>query len=121
MSNTKLNLASFTPLISKTEHRLASWQAALLNHQGRLVLINSALDGLVTDMQAVILPQSVVASLDSKSRAFLWSGSGKTLGASCLVNWENAQKPKEEGGLGVHELATQNTCLLLKLCTSCTT
>jgi hypothetical protein len=116
LSNVKLNLSAFAPLISKTDRRLAGWQAALLNHQGRLVLINSVLDGLATYlMQALVLPPGIVDKLDSKRRAFLWTGTDKTSGAKCLVRWENAQKPKEEGGLGIRNLATQNACLLLKL------
>ena len=116
LSNVKLNLAAFTPLISKVDRRLAGWQSALLNHQGRLVLINSALDGLTTYMmQAVALPPGVIAAIDKKRRAFLWAGTDKTSGSKCLVRWEVAQKPKVEGGLGVRDLATQNACLLLKL------
>ncbi|XP_066358436.1 uncharacterized protein [Miscanthus floridulus] len=57
LSNVKLNLAAFAPLISKVDRRLSGWQAALLNHQSRLVLINSVLDGLATYMmQALALP-----------------------------------------------------------------
>lgn len=116
LSNVKLNLAVFTPLICKVDHRLAGWQAALLNHKGQLVLINSALDGLVNYiMQTIPLPPGVIAAIDGRRRAFLWSGTDKTSGAKCLVNWELAQKPKKEGGLGVRDLATQNACLVLKL------
>ena len=39
LSNVKLNLAAFAPLICKVDRRLASWQASLLNHQGRLVMV----------------------------------------------------------------------------------
>lgn len=96
--------------------RLVGWQAALLNHRGRLVFISSALDGLVNYiMQAVPLPPGVIAAIDGRRRAFLWSGTDKNSGAKCLVNWELAQKPKKEGRLGVRDLATQNACLLLKL------
>jgi hypothetical protein len=88
----------------------------LLNHQGRLVLINSVLDGLATYlMQALVLPPGIVEKLDSKRRAFLWTVTDKTSGAKCLVRWENVQKSKEEGGLGIRNLAIQNACLLLKL------
>lgn len=109
LSNVKPNHAAFSPLISQVDRRLAGWQLALLNHQGRLVLINSALHGLATYMmQAVALPPGVIAAIDSKRRAFLWSGTDKISGAKCLVRWEVAQNPKKEGGLGVRDLATQN-------------
>jgi hypothetical protein len=116
LSNVKLNLSAFTPLIAKVDKRLSGWQAALLNHQGRLVLVNSVLDGLVTYMmQALALPPGVIDLIDSRRRAFLWSGKDKTSGAKCLVNWEDVQRPKSQGGLGVKNLAAQNACLLLKL------
>jgi len=82
LSNVKLNLSAFAPLISKADRRLAGWQAALLNHQGRLVLINSVLDGLTTYlMQALVLPPGIIAKLDSRRRAFLWYSTDKTSGA----------------------------------------
>ena len=82
LSNVKLNLSAFAPLISKADRRLAGWQAALLNHQGRLVLINSVLDGLTTYlMQALVLPPGIIAKLDSRRRAFLWYNTDKTSGA----------------------------------------
>ena len=116
LSNVKLNLATFAPLICKVDRRLASWQASLLNHQGRLVLINSVLDGLVNYMmQALPLPPGIISTIDSRRRAFLWTGTDKTNGAKCLVSWEVAQRPKREGGLGVRDLSTHNACLLLKL------
>lgn len=116
LSNIKLNLSAFAPLISKVDRRLATWQAVLLNHQGRLTLINSVLDGIVNYiMQALALPPGIIAAIDSRRRAFLWSGSDKTTGAKCLVSWDVALTSKQEGGLGVRDLATQNACLLLKL------
>lgn len=116
LSNTKLNLSAFAPLISKVDRRLSSWQAVLLNHQGRLTLINSVIDGLINySMQALALPPGIIATIDSRRRAFLWSGTDKTNGSKCLVSWEGALLSKKEGGLGVRDLAAQNACLLLKL------
>ncbi|XP_066320412.1 uncharacterized protein [Miscanthus floridulus] len=47
--------------------------------------------------------------------AFLWSGSDRTTDAQCLIAWENVCALKEDGGLGVKRLETQNAALLLKL------
>jgi len=38
-----------------------------------------------------------------------------TSGAQCLVAWEKACLPKEQGGLGIKDLRSFNQCLLLKL------
>ncbi|XP_066384911.1 uncharacterized protein [Miscanthus floridulus] len=36
-------------------------------------------------------------------------------GAQCLVAWDNVCRAKEDGGLGIKQLDTQNACLLMKL------
>lgn len=33
---------------------------------------------------------------------------------TCLVAWETACKPKEEGGLGIIDIKSQNSALLMK-------
>jgi len=43
-----------------------------------------------------------------------WKGATKATGGDCLVAWETVCLPKEDGGLGVKDLATQNKSLLLK-------
>lgn len=40
---------------------------------------------------------------------------GRSSGAKCLVSWEKVCTMKEDGGLGIKRLDTQNACLLLKL------
>jgi hypothetical protein len=44
LSNIKLNLAAFAPLIRKADCYFVGWQASLLNHVGHVVLVNSVLD-----------------------------------------------------------------------------
>jgi hypothetical protein len=95
---------------------LASWQALLLSTAGRVVLINALLSGVPTyAMGAMMLPPGVIASIDARRQAFLWTGSENASGARCLVAWENVCPAKEDGGLGIRRLDTQNACLLLKL------
>jgi hypothetical protein len=45
----------------------------------------------------------------------LWTALDKVSGAQCLIAWENVCQPKEDGGLGIRCLNTQNASLLLKL------
>lgn len=72
LSNTKLRLSAFAPLISKVDKYLSWWKASLLSPAGRIVLINSVLDGLPTyTMGAVLLPVGVRDALDARRRAFL--------------------------------------------------
>lgn len=57
----------------------------------------------------------MLAALDRLRRAFLWAAADKISGAKCLVSWDQVCRPKEEGGLGVRSIPTQNSCLLIKL------
>lgn len=116
LSNVKLPLSAFDPLIAKVDRYLASWQALLLSAAGRVVLINSVLAGIPTyAMGAMLLPPGVIATIDARRRSFLWTGSDSTSGAKCLVAWEDVCRVKEDGGLGIIRLDAQNACLLLKL------
>jgi hypothetical protein len=116
LSLTKTRLSPFVPYMAKTDKYLAGWQAALLNPMGRLVLINSVLDSqLVYVMSSLQLLSGFVKKVDSKRRSFLWSGKDSCSGAKCLIAWGNVCSDKSEGGLGVTDLITRNTCLLLKL------
>lgn len=116
LSNLKLNLTAFAPLISKADKYLSGWQASLLNPMCRIVLVNSELDALSTyAMCAMLLSLGLIDAMDSQRRVFLWSGEDKTGGAMCLVDWDRCCRPRSEGGLGLKHLETQNKCLLLKL------
>ncbi|GJN23221.1 hypothetical protein PR202_gb10850 [Eleusine coracana subsp. coracana] len=66
-------------------------------------------------MGAVEVPQGFIDALEACRRAFFWAGEETVSGAQCLVSWANACRPKKDGGLGVHDLSLQNTCLLMKL------
>lgn len=116
LSNTKLPLSAFAPLIARVDRYLSTWKALLLSTAGRVVLVNAVLDGLQTyAMGAMVLPPSVLKQLDARRRAFLWTGTDTASGAQCLVAWEDVCRDKEDGGLGVARLDTRNACQLLKL------
>lgn len=84
LSNVKLPLSAFAPLIAKVDKYLTSWQALLLSTAGRVVLINSVLARVPTyAMGAMLLPPGagVVVAIDARCRAFLWTGSDSASGA----------------------------------------
>jgi hypothetical protein len=83
LSNVKLRLSAFAPLIAKADRYLAGWKATLLS---------------TAAMGALMLPPGVKDALDARRRAFLWVATDKINGAQCLVAWEQACKPKEDGG-----------------------
>jgi hypothetical protein len=80
----KLNISVFSPIISSASKYLSGWWASLLNHHGRLVLVNAVLDTLhVHAMGALELPEGVMDALDALRRAFLWAGEETVSGAQC--------------------------------------
>lgn len=113
LSDVKLNLPAFTPLIARADKQLAGWQTVFLNPKARQVLV---VDSAISYLMAVmLLPAETIESLDQKRRAFIWSGKDHTNGARCIVAWNQVCMPKEKGGLRVKDVAVQNQCLLLKL------
>jgi hypothetical protein len=75
LSDHKLPASTFLTYIEKTDRYLSTWQASLLNTMGRVVLINSVLDGqLVYIMSATQVPPEVIKMIDKRRRSFLWAG-----------------------------------------------
>lgn len=99
LSNEKLKLTAFAPLIAKADRHLSGWEASLLARPSRAVLVNSVLDSLPTyAMSALQLPPLAIQQIDSKRRSFLWTGEDKASGAQCLVAWDLCCKPNTQGG-----------------------
>jgi len=116
LSPYKLRPSDFQPLISSFDKYLSGWKARLLSSGGRLTLVNAVLGSLpIYYMSSILLPKSVRDLIDSKRRAFLWTGEDKCHGSRCLVAWDRACQRREDGGLGVKNLEDMNHCLLMKL------
>jgi hypothetical protein len=116
LSAQKLRLDAFAPLIAKVDKYLSGWRSLLLSPGGRLVLLNSVLDALPAyAMGAIELPAGLLDALDKLRRSFLWAPADRASGAKCHVAWDLVCRPKEEGGLGVHDLRIQNKCLQMRL------
>lgn len=114
LSCNKLHNADFLPLIAKCDKYLAGWKGQLLSGGG-LTLTNAVLSSVpVYHMCSLPLPKGVIAAIDRRRRAFLWTGEETCSGSQCLIAWEHACLSRLEGGLGIKDLTMQNKCLLLK-------
>ena len=60
------------------------------------------------------LPPRVIDQINRYIKHALWSGTEIHKAVCCLVVWDTACRPKEEGGLGIINLQIENTTLLLK-------
>ncbi|KAJ3687618.1 hypothetical protein LUZ61_016782 [Rhynchospora tenuis] len=105
----------FKPLIDAFHRKLDGWQAKFLSLGGRLTLVKAVLTAMpLYYMQVIKLPPWLLKTLEGIRRRFFWKGKEKCLGGHCLVNWHKCCLPKENGGLGIINLATQNQALLTK-------
>lgn len=86
LSNIKLPLSAFAPVVSSSGRYLSGWQSRLLNMAGRSELVTSVLDSLPTYfMAAMLLPTGTIDQLEQDRRSFFWAGSDSVSGAQCLV------------------------------------
>ncbi|CAL4957727.1 unnamed protein product [Urochloa decumbens] len=65
-------------------------------------------------MAVVPLPVTTLQQLDRLRKGLFWKGASKCTGGDCQVAWELACRDINDGGVGLKDLATLNTSLLLK-------
>ncbi|KAK4397477.1 putative ribonuclease H protein [Sesamum angolense] len=111
--SSRLTIADCKPLINKLDTRIAGWRHLSLTFAGRAQLIKSVLSTLHSYWASVfILPKGIINIIEAKLRKFLWQGS---TGRGCAkVSWDQICRPKEEGGLGFHNILVINKALMLK-------
>jgi hypothetical protein len=79
-----------------------------------LVLINSVLTNIVLYMTSFfLLTKGVLNKLDYYRSRFFWQGDSEKRKYR-LVKWSVVCRPKDQGGLGVHDLQVKNSVLLGK-------
>jgi hypothetical protein len=114
LGTTKPTIQDFFPLLNKIEKRLCG-VGKFLSYHGRLILINSVFTALpIFYMCCLKIPPQVIKQIDVFRKHCLWSKGYINRRGSCLVAWETACKPKDEGGLGIIDIKNQNSALLLK-------
>jgi hypothetical protein len=111
---TKPKVEDFLPLVSRCERRLVS-TSLFLSQAGRLQITNSVFSSLPTFyMCTFLLHVTVREQIDKFRKHCLWRGSDENNRVNAKAAWTLVTKSKEEGGLGVIDLKTQNEALLLK-------
>ncbi|XP_010473894.1 PREDICTED: uncharacterized protein LOC104753325 [Camelina sativa] len=81
----------------------------------RLVLINTVIAGISNFWcSTFMLPKACIRKINSMCSAFLWKGHLEGH-HNARVSWDTLTKTKEQGGLGIRDLATWNMACVLKL------
>jgi hypothetical protein len=110
----RLTLAEWKLVKEILQKRLSSWKGNLLSLGGRLILINLVLSNMVMHMILFfLLPKGVLHKLDYYRSRFFWQGDNKKKKYR-LAKWSVVCSPKDQGGLGIHNLEVKNTALLAK-------
>ncbi len=110
----KLRNAEWREVVERFLKKLSSWKGKLLSLGGRLTLINSVLSSLPMYMMSFLaIPSGVRKKLDYFRSRFYWQGDGHKKKYR-LAKWDIIRRPKDQGGLGIHDLDVKNIVLLSK-------
>ena len=94
------------------EGKCGTWQGRLLASAGRFTLIQSSLTGIPYFMMSFYdLPVGVEKRMNFFRARLLWQESNDKKKYH-LARWGEVCKPKDMGGLGIHNLAFMNKALL---------
>lgn len=114
LGTTRPGVQDFSPLVSKVERRL-NGVSRFLSYQGRLILVNSVFSALPTFYMCTLqIRPSILDQIDKYRKNCLWNRGDINRKGGCLAAWEVACRSKKEGGLGIINMRSQNSALLLK-------
>ena len=65
-------------------------------------------------MCSLKIPPQVIKQIDIYRKHCVWSKGDINIKRSCLVAWETACKPKDQGGLRILDIESHNNALLMK-------
>ena len=110
----KLSNSDWLKIQECFEKRLSSWKGKNLSTGGRLTLINSVLNSLPMYMMSSFeISKGVWKKLDYFRSRFFWQ-SDEHKRKYRLVKWDILCQPKNQGGLGIHNLKLKIIALLSK-------
>lgn len=104
----------FGYLTERINKKLNSWKTKLLNDAGKEVMIKAVVQALpVYSMSVFKLPLGVCNEISKCTASFWWNKGGDEKKIHWIC-WPQMTKPKEEGGLGLKDVADFNQALLAK-------
>ena len=96
--------------------KLNTWKANYLSLGGRLTLVNSVLNAILTYYLSVLhFHVNVEKELDKIKRHFLWKSQSGSSQSYCLAKWKNICRDKNQDGLGIVNLKNFNSAMKCKL------
>ena len=110
----KLSNNDWLRLQERFEKCLSSWKGKNLSTGGHLTLINSVLSSQPMNLMSFFeIPKGVCKKLDYFRSRFFWQSNDHKRKYR-LAKWDILCQPKEQGGIGIHNLKLKNIALLSK-------
>lgn len=107
-------IKTWEPVLDRMTKKLNVWSRRFNSAGGRLTMLNSNFGHLPIYFISIFkMPVAVAQSIEKLQRQFFW-GDSVDKRKLHLVKWEVIAKRKENEGLGVKSLRTQNLALLAK-------
>ena len=110
----RLKLEDFNPICQKNERRLSGC-SSLLSCDGRLLLTKVVFSALtIFFMSTLALPASTIEQINKYLRHLFWRKFGQEQQGPALISWKKVCQLKDEGGLGILDIALHSKTLLMK-------
>ncbi|XP_058749275.1 uncharacterized protein LOC131622266 [Vicia villosa] len=104
----------WNPIMSILKAKFSPWIGKLMSIGGRVTLINSVVNNLpVYYLSFFKIPNKVKKEIVKLQRNFLWHNAIERKGVD-WISWRTICKPKDQGGLGIKDIAAFNKALLIK-------
>ncbi|XP_058742332.1 uncharacterized protein LOC131614798 [Vicia villosa] len=111
----KPRAAFLQPLADKIITKLSSWKGSLLSFAGRVELVKSTIQGMLTHSMSIYSwPISLIRRIEKAIKCFIWSGDSSK-NKVVTVGWSSMCLPFNERGLGLRSIFKLNEASNLKL------
>ena len=108
--------SAWNPIVDKIKKKITGWGTAWLNLAGKVILIKAMLNSyLLYQCSLILAPVITISQIEGLMISFLWQGGAYGSNKFSLVNWKTVKLPKQEGGLHIRDLRTQNLAMGSKL------
>ncbi|KAL9683059.1 hypothetical protein QQ045_014873 [Rhodiola kirilowii] len=114
----RVKIIHFQGIEDKIRTRIGGWIGNLLSMGGKIIIIESILNSLLTHILAALpTPVTVINRISSLFASFLWDNNGQK--RRHWVNWTDICRPHEAGGLGIRNLNNVRKALHYKMAWRC--